>query len=68
MKTSSSISWDCLAKIGDQNIDTSDILELGDVFLQNAELSVPVKKLVTRRLDVDELVRFRQEKRATVLE
>jgi len=59
MKTSSKTNWDRLAKIEDQDIDTSDIPELGDDFFQNAELRVPVKKPVTLRLDADVLEWFK---------
>ena len=43
MKTSSKTNWDRLAKMEDQDIDTSEPHELGDDFFQNAELRVPVK-------------------------
>ena len=47
MKTSSKTNWDRLAKMEDQDIDTSDIPELDDEFFQNSELRVPVKKPIT---------------------
>ena len=59
MKTSLKTNWDRLAKMEDQDIDTSDIPELGDDFFQNAELRVPVKKPVTLRLDADVLEWFK---------
>jgi len=59
MKTSSRTNWNRLAKMEDQDIDTSDIPELGDDFFQNAELRVPVKKPVTLRLDADVLEWFK---------
>ena len=59
MKTSSKTNWDRLVKMEDQDIDTSDIPELGDDFYQNAELRVPVKKPVTLRLDADVLEWFK---------
>ena len=59
MKTSSKTNWDRLAKMKDQDIDTSDIPELGDDFFQNAELRGPVKKPVTLRLDADVLQWFK---------
>ena len=59
MKTSSKTNWDRLAKMEDQDIDTSDIPELSDDFFQNAELRVPVKKPVTLRLDADVLEWFK---------
>jgi len=59
MKTSSKTNWDRLAKMEEQDIDTSDIPELGDDFFQNAELRAPVKKPVTLRLDADVLEWFK---------
>ena len=59
MKTSSKTNWGRLAKMEDQDIDTSDTPELGDDFFQNAELKVPVKKPVTLRLDADVLEWFK---------
>ena len=59
MSKSSKTNWDLLAKMEDQDIDTSDIPELGDDFFQNAELRVPVKKPVTIRLDADVLEWFK---------
>jgi len=59
MNKSSKTNWDLLAKMEDQDIDTSDIPELGDDFFQNAELRVPVKKPVTIRLDADVLEWFK---------
>ena len=45
----------------DSEIDTSDIPELGDDFFQEAELTVPVKKPITIRLDADVLDRFKSQ-------
>ena len=59
MKTSSKTNWDRLAKMEDQDIDTSDIPQLSDNFFQNAELRVPIKKPVTLRLDADVLEWFK---------
>jgi uncharacterized protein (DUF4415 family) len=59
MKTSSKTDWERLAKMEDEDIDTSDIPELDDTFFQNAELRVPVKKPVTLRLDADVLEWFK---------
>lgn len=59
MNTSSKTDWERLAKMEDEDIDTSDIPELDDTFFQNAELRVPVKKPVTLRLDADVLEWFK---------
>lgn len=59
MKTSSKTDWERLAKMEDEDIDTSEIPELDDTFFQNAELRVPVKKPVTLRLDADVLEWFK---------
>lgn len=59
MKTSSKTDWERLAKMEDEDIDTSDIPELDDTFYQNAELRVPVKKPVTLKLDADVLEWFK---------
>ena len=59
MKTSSKTDWERLAKMEDEDIDTSDIPELDGTFFQNAELRVPVKKPVTLRLDADVLEWFK---------
>lgn len=59
MKTSSKTDWERLAKMEDEDIDTSDIPELDDTFFQNAELRVPVKRPVTLRLDADVLEWFK---------
>ena len=45
----------------DSEIDTSDIPELGDDFFQEAELTVPVKKPITIRLDTDVLDWFKSQ-------
>ena len=45
----------------DSEIDTSDIPELGDDFFQEAELTVPVKKPITIRLDADVLDWFKSQ-------
>lgn len=51
-----------IAAIRDENIDTSDIPELGEVFFRNARLVLPsgrTKRTVTLRLDEDVLAWFR---------
>ena len=63
MKTSSKTNWYRLVKMENQDIDTSDIPDLGDDFFQNAELKVPVKNPVTLRLDADLLEWFKAGQR-----
>lgn len=50
-----------LGKLNDEDIDTSDIPELGDDFFKNAELHVPAKQAVTIRLDADVLEWFKSQ-------
>ncbi|WP_281649205.1 BrnA antitoxin family protein [Parendozoicomonas sp. Alg238-R29] len=59
MKKTSATDWDRLAKMEDKDIDTSDLPELDDDFFNEAELTVPVKKPVTIRLDADVLEWFK---------
>ncbi|MBB4868251.1 uncharacterized protein (DUF4415 family) [Pseudomonas nitritireducens] len=59
MSKASKTDWERLAKMDDQDIDTSDIPELGEAFFRNAELHVPVKQAVTIRLDADVLEWFK---------
>jgi uncharacterized protein (DUF4415 family) len=59
MSKASKTDWERLAKMDDQNVDTSDIPELGEDFFRRAELRVPVKKAVTIRLDADVLEWFK---------
>jgi uncharacterized protein (DUF4415 family) len=59
MSKASKTDWERLAKLDDQDIDTSDIPELGEDFFRRAELHVPVKKAVTIRLDADVLEWFK---------
>lgn len=59
MSKVSKTDWERLAKLDDQDIDTSDIPELGEDFFRRAELHVPVKKAVTIRLDADVLEWFK---------
>jgi uncharacterized protein (DUF4415 family) len=47
--------------MGDEEIDLSDISELGESFFEQAELHLPVKKPVTIRLDEDVLDWFKQQ-------
>jgi len=59
MSKASRTDWEHLAKLSDQDIDTSDIPELGEDFFRRAELRVPVKRAVTIRLDADVLEWFK---------
>jgi uncharacterized protein (DUF4415 family) len=59
MTQTSKTDWERLAKMSDEEIDTSEIPELGADFFQRAELRVPVKQAVTIRLDADVLEWFK---------
>jgi uncharacterized protein (DUF4415 family) len=59
MSKASKTDWERLATLDDQDIDTSDIPELGEDFFRRAELRVPVKQAVTIRLDADVLEWFK---------
>ncbi|WP_282875770.1 BrnA antitoxin family protein [Pseudomonas peli] len=59
MSKASKTDWERLAKLDDQDIDTSDIPELAEDFFLRAELRVPVKQAVTIRLDADVLEWFK---------
>ena len=59
MSKVSKTDWKRLSAMKDQDIDTSDIPELGDVFFERAELRTPPKQAVTIRLDADVLEWFR---------
>jgi uncharacterized protein (DUF4415 family) len=51
--------WKRLESLADDEIDTSDIPELGDEFFAQAELRQVVKQPVTLRLDADVLEWFK---------
>lgn len=51
--------WKRLENLADDEIDTSDIPELGDEFFAHAELRQVVKQPVTLRLDADVLEWFK---------
>ena len=61
MKKTSGTDWTRLESMTDEEIDTSDIPELDDVFFNEAELRVPAKKPVTIRLDSDVLDWFKSQ-------
>ena len=52
LKKQSKTDWERIDAMKDEDIDYSDIPELGDEFFENAVI-VPAKKLVTMRLDAD---------------
>ena len=61
MSKASRTDWQRLAAQTDEQIDTSDVPELGDAFFKNAELHIPPKQAVTIRLDVDVLEWFKDQ-------
>ena len=61
MSKASKTDWKQLAKMDDQDIDTSDIPELDDEFFHKAQINVPAKQPVTLRLDTDVLVWFKSQ-------
>ena len=63
MNKVSKTDWKRLAEMSDEDIDTSDIPELGDDFFNNAQLRMPAKKSVTLRLDEDVLEFLKSEGR-----
>jgi uncharacterized protein (DUF4415 family) len=61
-KKQSETDWARVDAMTDEDIDYSDIPELGDEFFEKA-VFVPAKKLVTMRLDADVLVWLKQNGR-----
>jgi len=61
MPNASKTDWKRLARQADQDIDTSEVPELGDDFFEQAELHVPAKQSVTIRLDADVLAWFKEQ-------
>ena len=61
MNKASQTDWKRLNEMKDEDIDTSDIPELGDDFFENAEVRLPPKKSVTMRLDADVLDWFKSQ-------
>lgn len=53
--------WDRVVRQKDEDIDTTDIPELGDDFFRKAQLHVPAKQAVTIRLDADVLAWFKAQ-------
>lgn len=48
MSKASRTDWQRLAAQTDEQIDTSDVPELGDAFFKNAELHIPPKQAGSR--------------------
>lgn len=61
MPKESRTDWERLSRSSDEEIDTTDIPELGEDFFRHAELRVPVKQAVTIRLDSDVLEWFKSQ-------
>jgi uncharacterized protein (DUF4415 family) len=61
MSKASKTDWKRLAAMTDQDIDTSEIAELGADFFARAELRLPPKQSVTIRLDTDVLAWFKEQ-------
>lgn len=61
MSKTSKTDWRRLAEQQDEDIDTSDIPELGAEFFRQAQLCVPAKQTVTIRLDSDVLAWFKDQ-------
>lgn len=61
MSKASKTDWKRLETLKDDQIDRSEIPELGDEFFAHAELHVPPKQAVTMRLDVDVLNWFKAQ-------
>ncbi|MBC3907779.1 BrnA antitoxin family protein [Undibacterium umbellatum] len=61
MSNVSKTDWNRLEAMKDKDIDTSDIVELGDDFFQRAEVRAPAKQTVTIRLDSDVLEWFKEQ-------
>lgn len=61
MSKTSKTDWKRLSEMKDQDIDTSEIPELGEDFFKNAELHIPTKQSVTIRLDADVLEWFKSQ-------
>ena len=60
LKTQSLTDWKRIDSMKDEEIDLSDIPELGDSFFKNAELVLPKPKVVvTLRVDADVMEWFR---------
>ena len=61
MSKESKTDWIRLKKMDDKDIDTSNIPELTESFIKQAEIRLPAKKQVTMRLDSDVLTWFKSQ-------
>lgn len=61
MLKASKTDWDRVVRQKDEDIDTTDIPELGDDFFRKAQLHVPAKQAVTIRLDANVLAWFKAQ-------
>jgi len=62
LKKKSKTDWDKVDQLTDDEIDTSDIEPLDEVFFRTAELQMPIrKKSITVRMDSDVLEWFRKQ-------
>lgn len=61
MLKASKTDWDRVVRQKDEDIDTTDIPELGDDFFRKAQLHIPAKQAVTIRLDADVLAWFKAQ-------
>jgi uncharacterized protein (DUF4415 family) len=59
MSKRSKTDWKRVDAMKDEDIDTSDIPELGEDFFRQAEIILPAKQSVTIRLDTDVLEWFK---------
>ena len=63
MKNTSRTDWKRLAEMKDEDIDTSDIPELDEVFFRNAETVIPPQPPATPYLNADALNWFKAKNR-----
>lgn len=61
MSKVSKTDWKRLETMKDEDIDTTDIAELGEDFFQRTELRAPAKQTVSIRLDSDVLEWFKEQ-------
>lgn len=61
MSKVSKTDWKRLETMKDEDIDTTDIAELGEDFFQRTELRASAKQTVTIRLDSDVLEWFKEQ-------
>jgi len=61
LKNSSATDWQRIDTMTDEDIDTSDILPLGEEFFANAQLRMPGQSPVTLAVDNDVLEWFKSQ-------